>query len=410
MMGPPDGLHLSVAEALVRLRERTAPAPLAMESVPIAAAAGRILGSDVAGVAPSPPFDAVAVDGWAFRHADLVAAPEGLHIRAGRAAAGHPFAYRLAAGEAVRVLTGAALPPGADSVAPDEICTATGGRLRVVRELAPFANRRTAGEDARAGERVLEAGRVLRPSDLGLAAQLGLTALPVRRRLRVALASSGDELRDPGTDLGPGAIYDANRTILAALLERNGFAVVDLGILADDAATVVQRLRHAAAEHDAVVVSGGVSLSEEDHVGRAIQAHGRLDLWHLRMKPGRPLALGRLDGALVVGLPGNPVAATVAFLRFARPVLLRLAGALWPEPVVLQLPAAFARAKRAGRTEYLRGRLVAGPAVMPVAKQGSAMLTSLAAASGLIELDEACREVVPGDPVGWLSFNDLGAA
>ncbi len=407
---PPARLT-TVAEALARLRARTVPADLEVETVPLAAAAGRILAHDLHATMASPPFDSIAVDGWAFAHADLAGTDGGFTVRPGRAAAGHPFPATLRRGEALRVLTGAPLPDGADSVAMDEACAVDGDRVRVPLTTPAHANRRPAGEDVQPGDRLLATGRILTPADLGLAAQLGRPALPVFRRLRVALASCGDELQQPGLPLTPGAIYDANRFVLRPVLERCGFAVTDLGVLPDDAHGVAHALHAAAATHDALVVSGGVSNGETDHVGRTLAQKGRLDVWRLAMKPGRPLALGWLDAALVIGLPGNPVAATVGAVRFARPVLLRRAGAPWLEPSALPLPAGFALTKTAGRTEYLRGQLVAGcdgPTVALLAKQGSAMLHSLSAATGLIELDDTVTRVAAGDRVRWLPFTDLG--
>ncbi|TVQ39776.1 MAG: molybdopterin molybdenumtransferase MoeA [Geminicoccaceae bacterium] len=401
---------LHVPDALARLRNRTQPAQLGVEIVFIDQAQGRILAEDLVATLASPPFDAVAVDGWAFAHQG----PEStqpLVVVPGRAAAGHPFEGALRPGQAVRVLTGAPLPLGADTVAPDEACHLIDGRLHLPPTLAAFANRRRRAEDVAPGERLLPQGHLLRPQDLGLAVQLGHATLPVFRRLRVALASSGDELREPGQALVSGAIYDSNRAILRPLLTRLGVAVTDLGILGDDAAEVARILLDVAQTHEAVVVSGGASASEADHVARTIAQHGELDLWRLAMKPGRPLALGRLGNAEIVGLPGNPVAATVAFVRFARPLLLRLAGAGWLEPQAIRLPAASRIDKRPGRTEYLRGCLIETPTGLAVAceaKQGSAMLGALSLATGLIELPAAATRIVPGDPVAWLSFTELG--
>jgi molybdopterin molybdotransferase len=274
--------------------------------------------------------------------------------------------------------------------------------------LTAGTNRRRAGEDVAPGDRLLAQGRVLRPQDLGLAVQLGHATLPVVRRLKVALFSSGDELVEPGETLAAGRIPDANRPILRALLQRTGFAVDDLGILPDDADGVARRLTEAARSHHAIVVSGGAAGGDEDHIARCLARHGSVDVWRLAMKPGRPFLIGRLQRATVLGLPGNPVAATVACVRLARPLLLRLQGAPWQEPQALPLPAAFALAKPLGRTEYLRGRLVEGPAVALIDKPGSNRVTSLAEADGLIELGPDVAAVEHGDTVAWLPLALLG--
>ena len=406
------GDRIPVAAAQALLRERIAPM-VGVEEVPLAAAAGRCLAAPLVAARDVPAFDNAAVDGFAFAFAPGMGEAGGrLTLAPGRAAAGHPYPATLPPGAAVRVLTGAVMPAGADTVALQEEASLEGTSLTVPGGLRIGANRRRAGEDVRAGQAVLAAGVRLRPQEIGLAAELGLAALPVYARLKVALLSTGDELLEPGYPHRPGGVYDANRPILAALLRSLPVAVTDLGIAPDDPGIVARILADAAAGHDLVITTGGASRGDEDHVVRTVQRDGRLDFWQIAMKPGRPLAFGRLGGAVFVGLPGNPVATMVCFLLFARPVLLRLAGFAWRTPVGTPVPAAFAAAKRAGRSEYLRGRLADGGAgalaAHRIAREGSGILTSMVEADGLIELAADVTTVRPGEPVPFMSFAELG--
>lgn len=406
---------LPVAEAMARLAALLADRPpLEAETLPLAAARDRILASPLASPRNVPAFDNAAVDGWAFAGASLAAAgPTRLPIVPGRAAAGHPFAHPLPTGHAVQALTGAPLPEGADTVAMWEECRVEGATVVVPAGLRAGANRRRAGEDVQAGAVVLEAGTVLHPQHLGVAAELGLAELPVRRRLEVALVSSGDELLEPGAAFAPGRVYDANRTILASLLARLPCTVRDLGILPDDAGRVRGTLREAASRHDLVLSSAGASRGAEDHLASTVAAEGRLACWQIALKPGRAFAAGRLGRALFLCLPGNPVAAAVCFLLLGRPLLLALAGAplAWPRPV--PVPAGFAFRKQPGRVELLRGRLEgeAGGRLVArrIAREGSGILTSLVEGEGLVLVEAERERVEPGEPVGWLSFAELGA-
>jgi molybdopterin molybdotransferase len=276
------------------------------------------------------------------------------------------------------------------------------------------ANRRRAGEDVRAGQVALQPGTRLRPQDIGVAAAFGCAALEVFRPLQVALLSTGDELREPGEPLRDGETYDANRPILFGLLRGLGCRVTDLGILPDRADAVAQALRTAAATHDAVVTSGGASRGDEDHVVRTVERLGRLHFWQIAVKPGRPLAFGRLGDAVFIGLPGNPVAAVVCFLRFARPLLVALGGGRWPEPRAFLVPADFVMKKKPDRREYLRARLIAGPDgrtwAQRIEREGSGILTSLTEADGLVEVAEETTRVTPGDPVEFVPFSEFGVA
>ena len=259
------------------------------------------------------------------------------------------------------MLTGAAMPAGADTALMQEDVELDGDVVVIPPGVKRGANRRRAGEDVRAGQVALQPGTRLRPQDVGVAATLGRATLEVYRPLEVALLSTGDELREPGAPLEPGATYDANRTILSGLLRGLGCRVTDFGILADRAEAVTEALRRASADYDAVITSGGVSRGDEDHVVRTVERLGQLHFWQIAVKPGRPLAFGRLGRAVFIGLPGNPVAAVICFLRFARPLLVALGGGRWPEPRAFLVPAGFVMKKKPDRREYLRARLVARP-------------------------------------------------
>ncbi|MGK9235537.1 molybdopterin molybdotransferase MoeA [Inquilinus limosus] len=402
---------LSVEEAVAEFRSRL-DTVAGIETVPLAAAEGRFLAEDLTADRPLPPHTNAAVDGYAVHARDLSPdAPTTLPVT-GRAAAGHPLGRPGRRGEAIRIFTGAPLPAGPDTVVMQEDCSAEGDRVTIPPGLRRGAHVRQAGEDIRAGDTVLTAGRRLGPAEIGLAASLGRAALPVRRPLRVAVLSTGDEVREPGTPVAEGQIHDANRYLLMALLRRLGCSVTDRGIVPDRAETVRSALTTAAAEADAVVTSGGVSVGEEDHVKAALEAvGGRLHQWRLAIKPGKPVALGQIGGVPLLGLPGNPVAAMVTFLLVARPLLLHLAGA---EPVPLRrfsVPAGFSHGKKPGRREFLRATLEAGPSGALVARRhgrdGAGTLSSLAGAEGLVELPEDATGVAPGDPVAYIPLSAL---
>jgi molybdopterin molybdotransferase len=404
--------RLTAAQALDLLQARIGPL-VDRETVALAEAHGRILAEQVVSPRDVPGFDNVAVDGFAFAHGDLAAErPTRLVLMPGRAAAGHPFPGRLAEGAALRVLTGAPMPKGADTALMQEDVELDGAVVIIPPGVRRGANRRRAGEDVRAGQVALQPGARLRPQDVGVAATLGRAALEVFRPLEVALLSTGDELREPGAPLAPGETYDANRTILFGLLRGLGCRITDFGILPDRAAAVEQALRRAAAEHDAVVTSGGASRGDEDHVVRALQRLGQLHFWQIAVKPGRPLAFGRLGRAVFIGLPGNPVAAVICFLRFARPLLVALGGGRWPEPRSFLVPADFAMKKKPDRREYLRARLIAGPdgriRAQRIEREGSGILTSLTEADGLVEVAEETTRIEPGDPVEFVPFSEFG--
>ena len=407
------GALMRADEALRVLAERVTP-QAGIETAPLRALRGRILADDIVAPRAVPPHDNAAVDGYAVHHADLDPAGETRLPVQGRAAAGHPLAGPSPRGRAVRVFTGAAMPEGPDSVFMQEDVRLDGDVAIFPPGLKKGANRRKAGEDVEAGKTILAAGHRLRAQDVGLIASVGLAAARVRAPLKVAVFSTGDELREPGTQAPKGAVYDANRFALMALLEQMGAVVTDLGILPDRREIVTRALAEAADGHDALVTSGGMSTGEEDHVRAAVAAQGGIDFWRLAIRPGRPVALGRVKGKAFVGLPGNPVAMMVTFLRFARPVLLRLAGAADAPALSCRVRSEAPIKKKIGRREWLRARLIpaadgGAPFARRFPRDGAGILTSLVESDGLIELAEEVGEVPAGAAVDFLAFSELAA-
>jgi molybdopterin molybdotransferase len=388
------------------------------EIVPLKAACARVLASDIAAPMDLPPFDNSAVDGYAVRHADLAGNGETRLAVVERLTAGRAACRPLAAGEAARIFTGAPMPHGADTVFMQEDVRVDGETVIVPAGLKQGANRRLAGEDVRAGSVLLPAGRRLSAQDVALAAAGGLTDLNVRRRVRVAIFSTGDEIVEPGARRAAPALFDANRYLLAGLIERLGGAVADCGIVGDDQQKLARAIAAAAQDHDLVITSGGVSTGEADHVRSAVESIGRLVFWRVAIKPGRPVAMGVIPGAnggnaAFIGLPGNPAAVYVTFARLVRPLFLRLAGAQSAALTPLPVRAAFAYRKKAGRREYVRVKLTraADGAVEAVKhpQDGAGVITSLTETDGLIELTEDMTRVEPGTAVGFLSYAALTA-
>ncbi len=408
------GRLTTTQEALDLIDQRIVPVADA-ETVALRAAANRILAEDVVAARHVPPHDNSAVDGYAFAFDGLGPDEATAFTLAGRAAAGHPFDRAVREGEAVRIFTGAPMPAGCDTVAMQEDCREedAGGerRIAIPHGLKRGDNRRRRGEDVSAGSTILAAGQRLRAQDVGLAASIGLTALRVHRPLRIAVLSTGDEIREPGAELPAGAVYDANRYVLIGLLEALGCTVDDLGILPDEYGAIHAALEAAAARHELVMTSGGVSVGEEDHVKAAVQALGRLHFWRLAIKPGRPLAMGQVKGVPFIGLPGNPVAAMVTFVRFARPVILRLAGAHDVAPPLYRVRAAFDHKKKRDRREWVRARLVVDEdgtlAARKFERQGAGILSSLVEADGLVELPEDMTRLASGTMVDFLPFSEV---
>jgi molybdopterin molybdotransferase len=408
-----NGPLLPVAEAEQLIAGRVNPVS-GRQSVPLREALGRVLAADIVAPVNLPPFDNSAVDGYAVCGEDIDAAREQRLAIVDRVAAGHAATHAVKSGEAVRIFTGAPMPPGADTVFMQEDCRIDGAHVIVPPGLSRGANRRLAGEDIRAGAVALPAGRRLSAQDVALVAALGLSAIDVRRRVRVALFSTGDEIAEPGSPLAGAALYDSNRYLLAAAVARFGAEVTDLGILRDEPKTLARAIAAAAADHDLVLTSGGVSTGEADYVRGAVESVGRIVFWRVAIKPGRPVAMGVIPGgksgeaAAFVGLPGNPVAVFVTFVRVVRPLLLRLAGAL-PEPLVaMPARAAFSYKKRKGRREYVRVALRTGVDGMLDAvkypQDGAGVLTSLTKTDGLAELSEEVTNIEPGAMVGFLPY------
>ncbi|HMK80021.1 MAG TPA: gephyrin-like molybdotransferase Glp [Xanthobacteraceae bacterium] len=400
------GPLLSIENVERLIVERVTPVA-EVEMVALKEAHGRVLARDVMAPIDLPPFDNSAVDGFAVRHADLSPGETKLAV-VDRLMAGRAADRMVAPGEAIRIFTGAPMPAGADTVFMQEDVRTDGDAVIVPGGLKRGANRRLAGEDVARGAVALAAGRRLQPQDLSLAAALGLQDLPVRRRVRVAVFSTGDEIVEPGAPLPAAALYDANRALLRGLLARLDAAVSDLGILRDDPAKLAARLAAAASEHDLVLTSGGVSTGEADYVKDAIGTAGSLVFWRVAIKPGRPVAMGVLRGAAFVGLPGNPVAVFVTFARVVRPLLLRLAGAT-PEPLIaLPVKAGFAYRKKKGRREYVRVALTRRQDGAYEAhkhpQDGAGVISSLTATDGLAELGDDVTEVAVGETIGFLPY------
>ena len=403
------GALMAVEEAQALIVARIPPAE-GEELVALAAARGRVLARDLVAPIPLPPFANAAVDGWAFRHADLRTDGPTRLAEAGRVAAGHVAAAPVVPGQAMRVFTGAPMPPGAETCVMQEDVVRDGDAILVPPGLKRGANARPAGEDVAQGSVALAAGRRIGPAEIGLAAALGQTRLAVRPLPRVGVFSTGDELAEPGATLGPAQTYDSNRFTLLALLGGLPCEASDLGILPDDPTRTVVALAEAARTHDLLLTSGGVSTGEEDHVRAAIEAGGTLVFWRLAVKPGRPAAMGMVGGTPVVGLPGNPVAAVVCFLHLARPLLLRLAGAAGAPPARFGVVAEFAYRKKAGRREYVRVTLADRDGVTRARKfprEGAGLLSSLTESDGFAELPEEVTAVAPGDRIMVLPFAGL---
>jgi len=395
---------LSIEQAIEQLLAQ-ATAVAEPEPVELAAAAGRVLAQDLASPLDVPGFDNSAMDGYALHSRDLEAARNaGLPVTQ-RITAGS-VGERLQPGCAARIFTGAPLPEGADTVVMQEHCRAADERVWIETTATAGANIRPRGNDIAAGDTVLERGTLLQAAHLGLAASVGIGTVEVSRRLRVGVFSTGDELVEPGKPLAPGHIYNSNRYQLNALLMAQGCEVLDLGSIADDFNSTREALLQAAAQADLVMTTGGVSVGEEDHVKAALQTVGELTLWRIRMKPGKPLAFGRIGDTPFIGLPGNPVSVFVTFLLIARPYLQALQGRTDARPRRYPVRAGFDY-RASQRREYVRVRLHDGADGMPVAetfsRQGSDVLSSVAWANGLAEIPEDAT-VQAGDTVSFLPF------
>ncbi|PKO83023.1 MAG: molybdopterin molybdenumtransferase MoeA [Betaproteobacteria bacterium HGW-Betaproteobacteria-11] len=411
----PEGLSVEQARRL--MLDHLAPVT-GVERLFVRQALDRVLAADVISPLDVPAHDNSAMDGWAVRHADLAADGETRLKIVGTAFAGRAFEGKLGAGEAVRIMTGAVLPPGADVVVVQEVARSEGDAVIIPPGQRREQNVRRAGEDLRTGSPAITAGKRLRPAELGLIASLGLAEVSVRRRVRVALFSTGDELRSLGEPLAAGMIYDSNRYTLWGMLTRLGCEVLDMGVIRDEPAALEAAMRTAAASCDAIITSGGVSVGEADFIKQLMQQLGEVAFWKIAMKPGRPMAFGRLQpegkagpAAWLFGLPGNPVAVMVTFYQFVRPALLKLAG-VDPLPPFPALPARLAEPLRKGRerTEFYRGVLFEQEGqwwVRPTGAQGSGILRSMSAADCFIVLEPGREKVGVGETVNVQLMNGL---
>ena len=395
----------------VRAALLAAAEPLAdTEQVPTAEALGRVLARAQVSGLQVPPLDNSSMDGYAVCTAD-VAAP-GTRLRVGQRIPAGSVGHTLERGTAARIFTGAPIPHGADAVVMQELCSVEGGDVLInhVPRVGEWIRR--AGEDIALGATVLAAGVRLNPQMLGLAASVGCATLPVFRRLRVALFSTGDELVMPGEPLPPGAIYNSNRYVLRGLLEALGCQVCDLGIVPDSLEATRAALRAAAGSNDLIVTSGGVSMGEEDHIKPAVSAEGRLDSWLVAMKPGKPVAFGRVNdpaggpGAAFIGLPGNPVSSFVTFILLVRPFVLRAQGVVDCLPKAIPLTAAFDWPRPDRRREFLRARIADDGRVMLFPNQGPGVLTSTVWADGVID-NPPGQAIAAGDRVSFIPYSEL---
>ncbi len=371
------------------------------ELVPVAHALGRVLADDLQAPFDVPPADNSAVDGYAVSSADLpVSGAATLHVIADLPA-GSVFDGAVKVGQAVRIMTGAPVPAGADTVVPQELVERVGDAIKIP-TIAKGANVRLGGEDVRAGAVVISSGSVLRPQELGLIASLGLLQVLVRQRVRVAILSTGDEVAEPGEPRKPGQIYDSNRFSLRGLVEEAGGVAADFGIVPDSEDELKAKLLEASRAAEIVLTSGGVSVGIYDLVKDVLGEIGGIDFWQVAMQPGRPLAVGRIGGSLFFGLPGNPVASMLTLILFVRPALWKLAGRRETFPVQFTAIAAEPMRKKAGRREFKRGILTFGSRgweVRTTGPQGSGILTSMVAANCLIILEEPRGDVKAGETV-----------
>ena len=429
-----DPQALSADDVLVFLSKLVVPVTEALD-LPLFEALGRVLASDVVSPFDVPPHDNSAMDGYAFAGAELSAGANVSLQVAGTALAGKAWQGQLEPGDCVKIMTGAIMPPGLDTVVPQEFVTAENSTVTFpAKLLQPGDNRRRRGEDLMQGKSALLKGELLTPARLGLAASLGLETLPCMRRLRVAYFSTGDEILSLGEAPREGAVYDSNRYTVFGLLTRMGCEVIDMGVVRDDPALLETAFVNAAAQADAVITSGGVSVGEADYTKAMMKKLGDVAFWRIAMRPGRPMAVGRIsgiksasipgkncassyqnnsdwNGAILFGLPGNPVAVMVTFLAFVRPALLQMMGATAVAPPLLKARSLEAIRKKPGRTEYQRGWVSTAAdgslQVKTTGSQGSGVLRSMAEANGLMVLHHAQGDVAAGASVDVMMFDGV---
>ena len=384
--------------------------PATIEHLPLMAARGRVLAAAAVAPAPMPAFDNAAMDGYAVRTADLAGEPPHALALAGRVAAGDSWdeADRAPGGSALRILTGAPVPPSFDAVVMQERTRREADQVLLLETPRPGLNIRRAGEDANAGTRLLEAGRLIGAREMAVLAAIGLADVPVFARLRVAMFSTGSELRQPGEPLAPGQIYNSNRFTLAGMLNRPWIELLDLGAVPDRPEVLAATLARAARQADVVVTTGGVSVGDEDHMPRLVrEAGGEIHAMKIAIKPGKPLTLGRIGDALYIGLPGNPVAVFVTMAVVGGPILCRRAGLEQVQPATTAAVAAFGWRRHPGRREYLPARQVgvteAGlPEIETMPRTNSARIAQLVSAEGFAVIEPEAREISPGARIAWL--------
>ncbi|MFZ9429403.1 MAG: gephyrin-like molybdotransferase Glp [Burkholderiaceae bacterium] len=407
----PASLPVDQAQAFIA---RLVPTITGHEQLPLRSALGRVLAEPVLSPINVPSHDNSAMDGYALRGADLREDGPSTFEVVGKGLAGARFEGRVGSGQCIRITTGAVMPEGLDTVVPQEFTTMAQGRVHIEPGVVRTGdNRRLTGEDLARGSVALPAGRLVTPADLGVAASLGQAELQVKRRLRVAFFSTGDELRSLGQALDEGCLYDSNRYTIWGMLQRLGFVeLMDMGVVRDNASSLEAAFREASACADAIVTSGGVSVGEADHTKQVMAALGDVVFWRIAMRPGRPMAIGRIqDGAILFGLPGNPVAVMVTFYAFVRPALMQMAGVQGLPLTMLRARCLTPMRKKPGRTEYQRGIVTcAADGVWQVritGAQGSGILSSMSAANGLVVLPHESGNVAEGDEVDVWPFEGL---
>lgn len=404
---PPGVDWTPVDKALGMLRSRLATV-VGAETIGVADALGRVVASDVKARRSNPPTANAAVDGYGFAHQSMGEGAQELPLVQGRSAAGGAYEGEVPAGTAIRILTGAQLPEGVDTVIMQEDIELKDAAISFNSGLKMGANTRLAGEDVIKDAAVFSSGRRLHPHDLALLAAVGVAEIDVYKPLRVGVLSTGDEIRPLGEEISDQQIYDANRPMLLTMLKRWGLQAVDLGHVQDDRDALRARLEQSVEQVDAVLTSGGASEGDEDHLSALLSDEGSMHTWRIAVKPGRPLALGQWKDVPVFGLPGNPVAAYVCSLIFTRPALGILGGENWQEPQGYRVPAAFSKSKKDGRREYLRARLNAEGRAEVFRSEGSGRISGLSWAGGLVELEDAGGQVNPGDPVLFYPYSTFG--
>jgi len=408
------GTLTSVSDALTDLESRLSTV-CDSEEVSIHDALGRVLAEDIKSPRNVPPHDNSAVDGYAVYFSDLDPENDTRLPVTGRIAAGHPLGRDAKKGDALRIFTGAPVPNG-DEAGPDTIfmeedCQEEDGFVILPPGLRQGSNRRHLGEDVKVDQVIIRIGSMMRAQEVGLAASVGRATVQVYKRLRVAVFSTGDEVRDPSSEAPEGCIFDANRFAIMGLLQGLGCAVTDIGILPDDEETIAGAMADAAPGHDMLITSGGISAGEEDHVKPAVERHGSLNFWRFAIKPGRPIALGQVGSTAFVGLPGNPVAAMVTFMVIARPMVKILSGNRDVTPALYQVTSGFPYEKKKGRREWVRARLERGAngalTAMKYPEGGSGILMSMVASDGLVQLDEDVETISAGDVISFLPFSEV---